>query len=63
MAAGLGMIVQPFSHLLFAAGFPFTLAAIVAYNALGWISGERAEKARKLAVEKAQARPPGGGVT
>lgn len=52
MAAGVGMIVQPWSHFLFAAGFPFTLAAIAGYNAAGWLSGDRAEKARAMAAER-----------
>lgn len=50
MGMGLGMIVQPFSHILFAVGFPFTLAAIIGYNLAGWLSGERAEKARAMSV-------------
>jgi hypothetical protein len=61
MAAGLGMIVQPWSHALFAAGFPFTLAAIAGYNAAGWMSGARAEKALALARERARENPPAGG--
>ncbi len=60
MAAGLGMIVQPFSHPLFAAGFPFTLLAIIGYNAAGWLTGERAEKERELA-RKAFEKASGGG--
>jgi hypothetical protein len=46
MALGLFMIVQPWAAWLFATGFPFTLAAIAAYNISGWMSGERAEKSR-----------------
>lgn len=63
MAAGVAMIVQPFSHFLFAAGFPFTLASIIGYNIAGWMSGERAEKARAMAIGSAPAggiKPPGG---
>ncbi len=54
MAFGLFMIVQPWSRLLFAAGFPFTLAAIIGYNAAGWISGERAEKSRDDELKRAE---------
>ena len=50
MGLGLGMIVQPWSHILFTVGFPFTLGAIAGYNLAGWLSGERAEKARAMAV-------------
>lgn|GEM_PF-2860952 len=46
MALGLFMIVQPWREWLFAAGFPVTLAGIALYNAAGWFSGSRAEKAR-----------------
>ena len=56
MAAGLGMIVQPWSHALFAAGFPFTLIAIIGYNAAGWLTGARAEKERDLAMASQRAR-------
>ena len=55
MALGLFMIVQPWSSLLFAAGFPFTLASIVAYNVTGWISGERAEKSRDDELKRVEA--------
>jgi hypothetical protein len=46
MALGLVFIVQPWSRGIFAFGFPFTLAAIVAYNVAGWAGGDRAEKVR-----------------
>lgn len=59
MALGVGMIVQPVSHILFIAGFPFTLAAIIGYNLAGWLSGERAEKAKAMAA--AGPKPGGGG--
>ena len=49
MGAGLALIVQPWSHALFAAGFPFTLIALIGYNAAGWLSGDRAAKERELA--------------
>jgi hypothetical protein len=55
MALGLFLIVQPWSSALFAAGFPFTLAAIFAYNVSGWLSGERAEKSRDDEIKKAEA--------
>ena len=51
MAAGLGLIVQPWSHALFVVGFPFTIVAIAVFNAAGWISGERARKARAAAAD------------
>ena len=58
MGLGLGMIVQPWSHALFAVGFPFTLIALIAYNAAGWLTGDRASKERELArtAQSAQAR-------
>jgi hypothetical protein len=55
MALGLFFIVQPWSAGLFAAGFPFTLAAIFAYNVSGWVSGDRAEKSRDDEKKKAEA--------
>jgi hypothetical protein len=54
MALGLFMIVQPWSSLLFAAGFPFTLAAIAGYNMSGWMSGERAGKFRDDEKKRAE---------
>lgn len=59
MGLGLALIVQPFSHALFAAGFPLTLAALAAYNAAGWLTGERAGKAREWARAAQAARGPG----
>ena len=63
LGAGLAMIVQPWSHALFAAGFPFTLIALIGYNAAGWLTGERAAKERELAriALAAKSRPEGGG--
>lgn len=55
MALGLFMIVQPWSSSLFAAGFPFTLVSILAYNVTGWMSGERAEKFRDDEKKRAEA--------
>jgi hypothetical protein len=55
MALGLFMIVQPWSPLLFGAGFPFTLAAIIGYNVSGWMSGERAGKFRDDEKKRAEA--------
>jgi hypothetical protein len=55
MALGLFLIVQPWSSALFTAGFPFTLAAIFAYNVSGWLSGDRAEKSRDDEIKKAEA--------
>jgi hypothetical protein len=55
MALGLAMIVQPWSSLLFTAGFPFTLAAILAYNISGWMSGERAGKSRDDEIKRREA--------
>jgi hypothetical protein len=55
MALGLFMIVQPWSPLLFDAGFPFTLISIIAYNVSGWRSGERAEKFRDDGKKRAEA--------
>lgn len=49
MGLGLCLIVQPWSHALFAAGFPFTLIALTGYNAAGWLTGDRAAKERELA--------------
>jgi hypothetical protein len=62
LGLGLGMIVQPWSHALFAAGFPFTLLALAGYNAAGWLTGERAAKERELnrIAQSAQAREGGG---
>jgi hypothetical protein len=54
MALGLFCIVQPWSHETFAFGFPFTLAAILAYNVSGWMGGERAEKVRDDEKRKAR---------
>ena len=56
LSAGLGMIVQPWSHFLFAVGFPFTLIALAGYNAAGWLTGERAAKERALAKAAQDAR-------
>jgi hypothetical protein len=63
MGLGLGLIVQPWSHALFAAGFPFTLVALAGYNAAGWLSGDRADKERELArnAHAAQASFENGG--
>lgn len=62
LGLGLAMIVQPWSHALFSAGFPFTLIALAGYNAAGWLSGERAAKARELArIAQAAKSPEGGG--
>jgi hypothetical protein len=63
MGLGLGLIVQPWSHALFAAGFPFTLIALTGYNAAGWLSGDRAAKERELAriAQAAQASIDKGG--
>jgi hypothetical protein len=61
LGLGLGMIVQPFSHALFAAGFPFTLIALAGYNLAGWLTGERAAKARELARIAQAARASAGG--
>ncbi len=55
MAAGLSLVVQPWSHALFAFGFPFTFAAIFCYNVAGWASGDRAEKSRDDEKMKAEA--------
>jgi hypothetical protein len=55
MALGLVFIVQPWSQGVFAIGFPFTLAAIVAYNVAGWAGGDRAEKVRDDDKRKAEA--------
>jgi hypothetical protein len=55
MALGLIFIVQPWSRGVFAIGFPFTLAAILAYNVAGWVGGDRAEKAREDDGRKAEA--------
>ena len=62
LGLGLGMIVQPWSHALFAAGFPFTLIALAGYNAAGWLTGDRAAKERELAriAQSAQAAEGGG---
>ena len=56
MAAGLGMIVQPWSHALFAVGFPFTMIAIAGYNAAGWMTGARAEKEREILLAAQRAK-------
>ncbi len=64
MGLGLASIVQPWSHALFAVGFPFTLAALIAYNAAGWLSGERADKEREMARSARGPKPrasAGGG--
>jgi hypothetical protein len=63
MGLGLAMIVQPWSHALFASGFPFTLIALVGYNAAGWFSGDRAAKERELAriAQEAQTALDGNG--
>lgn len=58
MGLGLLMITQPWREWIFAAGFPVTLIGLAVYNASGWFSGSRAEKAR-LDAERApeSARP------
>ena len=63
LGAGLALIVQPWSHGLFAAGFPLTLLALAGYNAAGWLTGERAAKERELAraAQGTAAKPEGGG--
>jgi hypothetical protein len=60
LGLGLGMIVQPWSHALFAAGFPFTLIALAGYNAAGWLTGDRASKERDLARIAQSAQAPEG---
>lgn len=62
LGLGLAMIVQPWSHALFTAGFPFTLIALAGYNAAGWLTGDRASKERELAriAQTAQAAEGGG---
>jgi hypothetical protein len=60
LGIGLALIVQPWSHALFAAGFPFTLLALAAYNAAGWLTGDRASKERELARIAQSAHAPEG---
>ncbi|MEO6094337.1 MAG: hypothetical protein ABIW76_01200 [Fibrobacteria bacterium] len=55
MALGLVFIVQPWSRGIFAFGFPFTLAAILAYTVAGWVGGDRAEPVRHDDKRKAEA--------
>jgi hypothetical protein len=57
MALGLFLIVQPWSEILFALGFPVTLLAIAGYNAAGWMTGERAEKNRDEELRRLEGGP------
>jgi len=43
MGSGLLLVVQPWSHFLFTAGFPLVLVGVLAYNASAWFGEGRGE--------------------
>jgi hypothetical protein len=45
-AIGIGLVLigQPWSHVLFVAGFPLTFLGLVAYNLVSWFGGSAREK-------------------
>ena len=61
LGAGLAMIVQPWSHALFAAGFPFTLAALIVHNVAGRLEGRSDGERGRPGTAAADAPAPGSG--